>query len=482
MRYPSFIVSGLATLVNALLYGLTLGRFTLLEGRRWRGWYHNWSYDRCHRTRVVRPASEDEVVGVVRSSARVRVVGSGHSFNDGLSTPGATVSLDLLTGIVAVDPAECRVVAWAGTRLRDLNRALTEHGLAMRTLASHDAQSLAGIVSTDVHGTGRGPAHFSDAVLAMRIVDGTGTVHAVGPDDDLFRAAVGGIGAVGIITQFTLQCVPAFNLRQATWVETRRWAEAHLDELLAGNDHVSLYVYPFTDLLHVHAWNVTDAPRSPLGALREYVNHAKSAVAAALVGDGAAHLGRLPELAEPGMRTQAATNLVLHSPEGFNRSLYHLHQELEFAVPAADVWRAVEETLAIYERLYPDRDLPFLLTEVRFTPAGHDRSLLGPGRGRASAWLCLCLNQSGDVDAYFAEVERWMRGNDARMHLGKWWESGGAAELERMHGDCFRTFQRVRAAHDPEGRFTNQFTDRVLGPVRAAAGEGEEVGSAGEVR
>jgi len=467
MRYPSFIVSGLATLLNVVVYALTGGRFIFLEGRSWRGWYHNWSYDRCHRARVMYPTTEDEVSEIVRASRPVRVVGSGHSFNDGLATAGATVSLDRLAGIVSVDAGSGVVSAWAGTRLRDLNRALAEHGLALGTLASHDAQSLAGIVSTDVHGTGRLAAHFSDAVTGMRIVDGTGSVHAVTPDDELFKAAVGGIGAVGVITQVSLKCEAAFNLRQASWVETRGWARRELDRLLDANDHVSFYVYPFTQLLHVHLWNRTEAPRSPFATFRESLNEAKAALGAALIGDGAAHLGMLATKAEGGMRTQSATNLVFHSYDSFTRTLYHLHQELEFAVPAEDVWEAVDECVAIYERLYPDHDLPFLLIEVRFTPQGHERSLLGPGTGRRTAWLCLCLNQSGEVDTYFDAIERWMRTTDARPHLGKWWESGEPGELARLHGERFAAFQRVRAGADPQGTFSNAFTDRVLGRVTA---------------
>jgi L-gulonolactone oxidase len=373
------------------------------------------------------------------------------------------VSLDELAGVVRIDREAKLAVVWAGTRLRDLTRVLRSEGLAIRSLASHDAQSIAGIVSTDVHGTGRGPAHFSDQVMSLRLVDGSGTVHEVGPGDDLFRAAIGGIGAVGIITQMTIQCVDAFSLRQTSMIETRGWAEENLERLLADHDHVSLYVYPFTDLLHVHTWDRTNAPNSPLGGYREALNEAKAAVVAATVGDAFAHLGRLPATATPAMRLQAATNLVLHSNDAFSRSQYHLHQELEVAVPVQRVWDEVDETLRIYERIYARRRLPFLLVEVRFTPAGHDCSLLGAGVDRASAWLCLCCNQSGDVGAYFDEIEQWLRGADARVHLGKWCETLDASDVARMHGARFERFRQVRAVADPEGKFLNPFLERVLG-------------------
>jgi L-gulonolactone oxidase len=405
----------------------------------------------------------------VRDHTSIRVVGAGHSFNDGLVTEGATVSLDALAGVINIDHETKRTTVWAGTRLRDLTSALLAEGLAFRALASHDAQSVAGVLSTDVHGTARQPAHFSDQVVSIRLVDGTGEVRNVGPDDELFRAAIGGIGAVGIITQVTVQCVDAFDLRQTTMVETRGWAEQNLERLLADHDHVSFYAYPFTDLVHVHLWDRTEAPRSLFGAHREAVNEAKAAIVAATIGDALAHLGKLPHTASRGMKMQSATNLVLRSHEAFSRSQYHLHQELEIAVPVERVWADLDETLSIYEQMYAGQSLPFLLVEVRFSPAGHDRSLLGAGVDRASAWLCLCLNQSGRVGDYFDAIETWMRtdGNEARVHLGKWCEHLDSTDLVRMHDDRFDRFRRIRAAVDPQGRFVNPFTRRVLGPVES---------------
>lgn len=466
MRYGGWLRAGLRTLWNVVVHGATRGRYVYLEGRWRRGRYHNWSFDRQHRSLLLLPTSEEELGEIIGAARRVRVVGAGHSFNDGLVSDGVNVSLDDLSGVVAIDRAARTVTAWAGTRLRDLNRELASAGLALRSLASHDAQSIGGIVSTDVHGTGRLPAHLSDAVLGMHVVDGRGELHDVGPDDDLFRAAVGGMGAVGVITRLTIQCVDTFHLRQRTIVETRGWAVENLGELLTRTDHVSFYAYPFTTLLHAHTWQATRAPRAILGPVREFVHHAAAALAASFLGDRYAHSKELPGCAERVIAAQPASDLVLRSHHAFNRTLYHLHQELELAVPAEEVWDALDAVLGIYEDLYPDHDLPFLLVEVRFTPAGHDVTLLGPGVGRPSAWLCLCLNQSGDVDAYFDAVEAWMVGSDARPHLGKWSETWSAEQLAGWHGDRFERFQAVRSAHDPDGRFTNRFTERVLGPVR----------------
>ena len=466
IRYPNFLVAAGKTKLNTVVYVLSRRRRLTLEGRRRGTQYRNWSGDRRHDARYLEPTTVAEVQEIIRSSPSIRVVGAGHSFNDGLQTDGITMSLDRLAGVTHIDRAAKRVTVRGGTRLRDLTPELLDAGLAFPTLASHDAQSVGGVLATDVHGTGREPAHPSDAIVSLDLVDGTGTLHeGLTPDDDVFRAAIGGIGAVGVITSVTFQVEDAFNLRQATRIETRQWTEAHLDELFDEHEHVSFYAYPYTDLVQLNTWTRTDADHSRLGAFRESLNESKAAIAVATFGDLMAHTGLLRRFATAALRLQRPADLVLHSHEAFSRSQYHLHQELEIAVPRERVWRDLDTLIEMYERRADDQRLPFLLVEVRFSPAGHDASLLGAGVERDTAWLCLCLNQSGDVGNYFADVEAWVRDNDARIHLGKWCEDLDVGDLKRMHGDRFERFRAVRRRLDPDGRFANPFVDRVLGQV-----------------
>ncbi len=466
IRYPIFFVAAAKTLGNTVRYVASRRRHLSLEGRMRGGEYRNWSGDRRHHANFHQPETVDELRSLVEAASSVRVVGSGHSFNDGLKTDGVTISLDRLAGVVEIDREAKQVTAWGGTRLRDLTPVLLDEGLAFQTLASHDAQSIAGVVSTDVHGTGRGPAHPSDVVVALDLVDGTGALHeGLTPDDERFQAAIGGIGAVGIITKLTFQVGDAFDLEQGTFVEGIDWADENLDRLFEQHEHVSFYAYAFTDRLHVHTWTRTDRRRSRLGAFRESLNEAKSALSASVLGDAMAHSGLLPRLASKVMRLQRPTKLVLHSHEAFSRSQYHLHQELEIAVPRERVWDDLRELIELYEHRASDQRLPFLLVEVRFSPGPHETSLLGGGVGRDTAWLCLCCNQSGAVGDYFHDVEEWVRTHDARVHLGKWCEGRDADDLRRMHGERFDRFQAVRRQLDPAGTFANPYTDRVLGPV-----------------
>ena len=127
--------------------------------------------------------------------------------------------------------------------------------------------------------------------------------------------------------------------------------------------------------------------------------------------------------------------------------------------------------LKLYEDLY-SQGLPYTLLEVRFTPEGHDQTMLGAGRGRRSGWIDLVCNDSDGFELYYAAAVDLIKEIGARPHLGKFCDGLTAADLEKVHGDSFRSFLDLVAAHDPSGKFANAFTRRLFGPPPLDANAG----------
>ena len=191
-----------------------------MGGIRPDGTWRNWAGNQVTRpVRIERPQCEDEVVAVVRAAAseglRIRVVGAGHSFTDIAATDEVLVTLDGLANVHDLDTDSGRVRVGAGIRLRDLNPHLKAAGLAMPNLGDIDYQSVAGAIATSTHGTGLGFRSIADGVVGLRMVVGDGTVVNCDQttDPDLLHVARVGLGALGIVTEVTLVCVPAFNLK-----------------------------------------------------------------------------------------------------------------------------------------------------------------------------------------------------------------------------------------------------------------------------
>jgi hypothetical protein len=133
-----------------------------------------------------------------------------------------------------------------------------------------------------VHGTGRGWGFVSESVIKIRLIGGRGEIIECGPADDLFKAAVGGVGAVGIILEVRVQAVDRFNVEQEVEISDLADVEDNLERLLQANDHFSLYLFPFTRKCQINTWNRTERKKSILGSGREFASISLDVLLAAL--------------------------------------------------------------------------------------------------------------------------------------------------------------------------------------------------------
>src|SRR4051794_3454910 len=171
--------------------------------------WSNWSgAQRCEPKEELHPKSEAEIAAAIKRADTVRVAGTGHSFSDIVGTDGTLLHLDKVASLNRVDGDVARV--GAGMTLHALGPALAEHGLALENQGDIDAQTVAGALATGTHGTGERYRNLSANVVGMRLVDGRGEVRELSDGDDL-RAARVSVGALGVVTEVAIRCVPLFG-------------------------------------------------------------------------------------------------------------------------------------------------------------------------------------------------------------------------------------------------------------------------------
>ncbi|MFJ1809313.1 MULTISPECIES: FAD-binding protein [unclassified Streptomyces] len=172
-------------------------------------------------TELHRPRSLDALRSLVAGSGRVRVLGSGHSFNE-IAEPGGDgvlLSLEALTGEVDVDTAARTVRVGGGVRYAELARLVHEHGLALPNMASLPHISVAGSVATGTHGSGVGNGSLASAVREVEIVTADGSTVVIGRGDRRFGGAVTSLGALGVVTALVLDLEPGFEVEQHLFTE-----------------------------------------------------------------------------------------------------------------------------------------------------------------------------------------------------------------------------------------------------------------------
>src|SRR4029077_8405848 len=148
---------------------------------------------------------------------QVRVLGTGHSFNDMADSPGAQVSLAGLPPEVEVDSAASLVRMAAGLSYAGLAGRLDRHGLALRNLASLPHISVAGSCATGTHGSGAANQNLSAAVTGLELVTADGDVVELRRGEESFDGAVVHLGALGAGTRLILEVVPSFEVSQRVY-------------------------------------------------------------------------------------------------------------------------------------------------------------------------------------------------------------------------------------------------------------------------
>ena len=196
---------------------------------------------------------------------RVKAIGAGHSFTAAAMTNGVLISLEHLDRVVRVDRDGRRVTIQAGATLRALGEELAAVGLAMPNLGDINVQSVAGAINTATHGTGLELGNIATTIVGMELVDGRGEVVRCDADTnaDLLHAARVGVGALGIVTEVTIQCVPAFNLHAHETIESLDDLLDGFDEFTRSADHAEFFWMPGARRCQVKRNRRTEEPARP---------------------------------------------------------------------------------------------------------------------------------------------------------------------------------------------------------------------------
>ncbi|MFI5494352.1 D-arabinono-1,4-lactone oxidase [Actinoplanes sp. NPDC051859] len=428
-----------------------------LTSRRWRNWGGN---QESVAVDVLTPGTPDEVAALVKEAAaagrRVKAIGSGHSFTDIAVADDQRLVLHRLHELVAIDGN--LVTVQAGMPLYRLNSLLAEHGLAMPNLGDIDHQTVAGAISTGTHGSGHAHSTLASVVEAVTLVTGSGEILHIDASSELFPAARLGIGALGILVEVTLRCVPAFVLLADERPVALAEILTGLDQHIAENDHMEFYWYPYTDRAQLKRNNKVAASDQPLSRFRGWLDEQ---FLPNTVFQGVCRVGQKIPAAVAPMNALAARALTARTFTDRSDRVFCTPRRVHFVEMEYEIPReCVHEALGSLPRII--ENLPFKVqfpVEVRFT--GPDDVWLSHGYGRDSAYIAIHQFSGSPYEPYFRAFEKVCEALGGRPHWGKM-HYREAESLRRAYPK-FDDFLAVRDRLDPGRVFTNAYLDRVLG-------------------
>ena len=426
----------------------------------WRNWGRNQS---AQPARVIRPLSTDEIAAFVaharKAGTTVKPLGAGHSFTGIAATDGAHLRLDTMSDVLSHDAATGRVRVQAGVSLRALNPQLRALGLALPNMGDVDPQSIAGAISTGTHGTGARAHGIAHAVVALQLVTGTGEVLEIDETHPWFGAARVSLGALGVITEVTLQCVPAFGLRAVEQPMPLPLVLDRLPEFL-GDDHFEFYWFPHTEaaLIKRNTRVTGDTPLRPVGRIRHLWDDEilSNGVFGAVNAVGAAVPSWIPRINRISGSALSPREYVDASYNVFVSPRRVRFVESEWAVPREALNDVIAE-LQVWFATSGER-IAFPI-EVRFAAA--DDIWLSTGHERENAYVAVHQWFRRPFERYFTAAQEIFDAHAGRPHWGKLHTL--TADRLRERYARFDDFRAIRDAADPDRVFDNAYLRQVLG-------------------
>jgi FAD/FMN-containing dehydrogenase len=446
---------------------------------------------------ICTPKTEHEVLTILRDRGhgKIRVIGSRHAWSGGIVTDDTLIDLRYFNQ-VQIQEANSTVTVGAGCQLKRILRILNQHGLTLPSVGLITEQTIAGVIATGTHGSGK--HSLSHYVMALRVAcfDANGNPQIVEISEGVdLQAARCGLGCLGVVLSVTLPCIPQY------YIQEKATPCAAIAQALALEDQSPLQQF----FLFPHAWvfmaqerRVADQPCRSGGAwvYRMYWFVVLDLGLHLLIKVSASVLRRrgwihqlfrniLPAFVFPSWVVVDRSDRMLT----MRHELFH-HFEMELFVQRSqiveatqfltDILRVADDAAyplsAVTQTQLESMGLLNQLNAIRGTFTHHypicfrrvlpDDTLMSMTSGSLEDWYSISLITYVEPRDDFRAVASFLAKGfferfQARIHWGKWFPHT-AREVEQLY-PRLAEFQAVCRRYDPKGVFQNPFVRETFG-------------------
>lgn len=157
---------------------------------------------------VAQPSSTTQVIELVKQHPGPIAIAVGKYSMGGQTATENALQIDIkkLNHILHFDPQNKEITVETGTNWRQIQELIDPYNLSVKIMQSYADFTVGGSLSVNVHGRymGQGPIILSVKQIKIVLADGTLVNASPVENSAVFYGAIGGYGAMGIITEVTL--------------------------------------------------------------------------------------------------------------------------------------------------------------------------------------------------------------------------------------------------------------------------------------
>lgn len=225
---------------------------------------------------VIQPESTKEVAELVkRTTGPISIAGGKYSMGGQTAVQnGVQLDTQKLNHVIAFNPEQKLLTIEAGANWRQVQELIDPYGLSVKIMQSLADFSIGGSLSVNVHGRymGAGPIILSVEQIKIVLADGSIVLASPQENSDIFYGAIGGYGALGVITEVTLHLTENVKVKRINDVMSISQYSSYFSERI-HSDRTAIFhnaiIYP-PDFKKVRAvtFKQTDEPLTISARLR----------------------------------------------------------------------------------------------------------------------------------------------------------------------------------------------------------------------
>jgi len=217
---------------------------------------------------IVAPSSVEDVQEALRRTSGPVSIGGGRFSMGGQTASPGSLHFDMRTmnRIVAFSPESRTITVQPGVRWCDIQAFIDPHGLAVSIMQTYANFTVGGALGVNCHGRyiGLGPLVLSVRRIGLVLHDGRLVSASREENAELFRGAIGGYGALGVVVEIELSLAENRRVERRHRVMPLSAYGEYFRDQVRGNPKVvfhnaDLYA-PHFDAVRAVSWVETDRP------------------------------------------------------------------------------------------------------------------------------------------------------------------------------------------------------------------------------
>jgi FAD/FMN-containing dehydrogenase len=170
--------------------------------------------------KIIQPQTIDEIIEALSFTAGPVSIGGGKFSMGGQTGYENSLHIDIrqFNKVVSLDTVNRQITVQSGITWRDIQEVIDPYNLSVKIMQTYANFTVGGSVSVNCHGRYIGHGPIISSVLALKIVTANGDVITASRDEnqEIFNAAIGGYGGIGVIVEVTLELTENVKVERHT--------------------------------------------------------------------------------------------------------------------------------------------------------------------------------------------------------------------------------------------------------------------------